>query len=91
MDTIFFSRRSFVRCVAHSLLSFDMQEVGCCGAKASCCAVEAVDESAVVHESVREYYGKVLQKTADLQTNACCTSASLPKALKEVTTQHLSD
>ena len=28
---------------------------------------------ATVQESVKEYYGKILQKTEDLKTNACCT------------------
>ena len=28
------------------------------------------------HSAVTDYYGKTLQKTEDLQTNACCTSAS---------------
>lgn len=29
-------------------------------------------------ESVQEYYGKILQKTSDLKTNACCTSSRPP-------------
>ena len=36
------------------------------------------------HESVQEYYGKVLTKSADLQTNACCTPADIPAALKPI-------
>jgi SAM-dependent methyltransferase len=35
-----------------------------------------------VHEDVREYYGKVLSNTADLQTSACCTSDAMPSWLK---------
>ena len=27
---------------------------------------------------VREYYGKVLQHSGDLQTNACCTDGAMP-------------
>jgi len=36
------------------------------------------------HESVQEYYGKVLQTSADLQTNACCTPGDMPDFLKAV-------
>lgn len=32
---------------------------------------------------VQEYYGKTLQKSEDLQTNACCTAAAPPKHIKE--------
>lgn len=34
------------------------------------------------HEAVQDYYGKVLQGSADLQTNACCTPAEMPAHLK---------
>jgi arsenite methyltransferase len=33
-------------------------------------------------EMVKEYYGKVLNGTSDLQTNACCTDTDLPDHLK---------
>lgn len=33
-------------------------------------------------DSVKEYYGKVLSKTSDLKTNACCTSEALPDRVK---------
>jgi len=36
------------------------------------------------HEVVQDYYGKVLQSSADLQTNACCTPAEMPEWLKGV-------
>lgn len=29
-------------------------------------------------ESVKEYYGKILQSSKDLQTNACCTTETIP-------------
>ena len=29
-------------------------------------------------ESVKNYYGKVLSKSEDLKTNACCTAATPP-------------
>lgn len=32
---------------------------------------------------VQEYYGKVLQKSEDLKTNACCTIVNYPKHIKE--------
>ncbi len=34
-------------------------------------------------ESVQEYYGKILQHSDDLQTNACCTDADMPTYLKK--------
>jgi SAM-dependent methyltransferase len=37
-----------------------------------------------MHDTVQEYYGKVLQNSDDLQTDACCTEADLPEYLKPV-------
>jgi SAM-dependent methyltransferase len=37
---------------------------------------------AKVHESVREYYGKVLSSSKDLKTSACCPTEALPSHLK---------
>jgi len=34
-------------------------------------------------DSVKEYYGKILQRTEDLKTNACCTMGAPPKHLKQ--------
>lgn len=36
-----------------------------------------------MHDDVKEYYGNTLQHTEDLKTNACCTSSSLPKHVKQ--------
>lgn len=36
-----------------------------------------------MHDDVKEYYGNVLQQSEDLKTNACCTSAGLPKHVKQ--------
>jgi arsenite methyltransferase len=36
------------------------------------------------HENVQDYYGKVLQSSDDLQTNACCTPAEMPQYVKDV-------
>jgi ubiquinone/menaquinone biosynthesis C-methylase UbiE len=36
-----------------------------------------------MHDDVKEYYGNVLQQSEDLKTNACCTSSSLPKHVKQ--------
>jgi len=36
------------------------------------------------HESVSEYYGKILSKSNDLKTNACTTSGKPPKYISEV-------
>ncbi|MDO8489501.1 MAG: methyltransferase domain-containing protein [Candidatus Omnitrophota bacterium] len=35
-------------------------------------------------ETVKAYYGKVLQSKKDLKTNACCSVDSLPQALKSI-------
>jgi arsenite methyltransferase len=35
-----------------------------------------------IHDIVQEYYGKSLQKTSDLQTNACCTLVAPPKYIQ---------
>lgn len=35
-----------------------------------------------IHESVKEYYGKQLQNSEDLKTNACCTLQEPPKYIK---------
>ena len=40
-----------------------------------------------MHDDVKNYYGKVLEKTEDLKTNACCTSADMPKHLKKALSQ----
>ncbi len=34
------------------------------------------------HDIVKDYYGKVLQTTADLKTSACCTADSLPAHIR---------
>jgi len=34
--------------------------------------------SNTTHEQTQEYYGKILAKTEDLKTNACCTAAAPP-------------
>jgi arsenite methyltransferase len=39
---------------------------------------------ASITESVREYYGKVLKTSADLQTSACCLTEAMPARLVEV-------
>ena len=35
-----------------------------------------------MRESVQDYYGKVLQSSADLKTSACCDVSSMPQWLK---------
>ena len=34
------------------------------------------------HEQVQDYYGRILQSSDDLQTNACCTDDEMPGWLK---------
>ena len=36
-----------------------------------------------IHDSVKEYYGKELETSDDLKTNACCTIQVYPKHIKE--------
>ncbi len=35
-----------------------------------------------IHQSVKDYYGKTLQSSADLKTDACCTVAATPEHLR---------
>ena len=35
-------------------------------------------------DSVQEYYGKILQHSDDLKTNACCTDSQIPISLRKV-------
>src|SRR5437762_2625555 len=44
-------------------------------------AMKTTDELTL--NAVREYYGRVLKSTADLQTSACCTIERLPPHLAE--------
>ncbi|MGR3758815.1 methyltransferase domain-containing protein [Roseobacteraceae bacterium NS-SX3] len=39
------------------------------------------------HENVQNYYGEVLQGSADLQTNACCTPEDMPDHVKAILSQ----
>jgi len=36
------------------------------------------------HELVKHYYGQVLQGTADLKTDTCCTASAMPAHVKAV-------
>ncbi len=35
-----------------------------------------------IHQSVKDYYGKTLQSSADLKTDACCTVETTPDHLR---------
>jgi hypothetical protein len=35
-----------------------------------------------VHETVRDYYGKVLKGSSDLKTDACCTPDAMPEHVR---------
>ena len=37
----------------------------------------------VVRDEVKEYYGKILAKTEDLKTNACCTAEAPPPHVRD--------
>jgi SAM-dependent methyltransferase len=41
----------------------------------------------LTHDQVKDYYGKVLQTSADLKTDACCTAEGLPDFLKPILSQ----
>lgn len=38
----------------------------------------------MIHDQVKEYYGEVLERSEDLQTNACSTDESMPNHLKPI-------
>lgn len=44
----------------------------CCPPNGSSNGNSHNDSSTGVHDSVRDYYSKVLQTSSDLKTNACC-------------------
>jgi arsenite methyltransferase len=51
----------------------------------SCCASTKPDDStSSTHSSVQEYYGKLLQKSDDLQTNACTSCSKPPQNILEI-------
>lgn len=41
-------------------------------------------QDVAMHDQVRDYYGKILQKNADLKTNACCSTDSHPEEHKQI-------
>jgi arsenite methyltransferase len=47
----------------------------------------AMDPVVQTQESVREYYGRVLNTSADLKTSACCLAESLPEHHREIMSQ----
>ena len=40
-----------------------------------------------MHDDVKDYYGKVLQHSDDLKTNACCTDSNMPRHIKDALSQ----
>jgi arsenite methyltransferase len=40
-----------------------------------------------MHDDVKDYYGRVLQHSDDLKTNACCTDTHMPKHVKKALSQ----
>ena len=38
----------------------------------------------IIHEDVQDYYGKKLQQTSDLKTDACCSKAVVPSFIKSI-------
>ncbi|WP_250657829.1 methyltransferase domain-containing protein [Alkalimarinus coralli] len=40
-----------------------------------------------MHDDVKDYYGKVLQHSDDLKTNACCTDNNMPRHVKNALSQ----
>lgn len=41
-------------------------------------------DNASIRDSIKEYYGKVLKSSADLQTSACCATEALPAHVAEI-------
>ncbi len=37
-----------------------------------------------IHQTVQEYYGKVLSGTKDLKTSACCTNSAPPAHIRAI-------
>ncbi|CAM9507085.1 unnamed protein product [Chrysoparadoxa australica] len=50
----------------------------------SCCGAAGSATAESTRESVKEYYGKILNKSDDLKTNACTTDSGLPDHIKGV-------
>jgi len=46
-----------------------------------CCSKDVEKET---KETVKEYYGKVLQSKQDLKTSACCSAEAFPEPLREI-------
>ena len=46
-----------------------------------------MNEEASIHESVRQYYGEVLQGSGDLQTSACCPVGAMPPHIAAIVSQ----
>jgi len=44
-------------------------------------------EVAVEYQQVKDYYGKTLKNTNDLQTDACCTDDNMPRYIKNALTE----
>jgi arsenite methyltransferase len=40
-----------------------------------------------VHADVQDYYGKQLQHSNDLKTDACCSKASVPSFIRNIVSQ----
>ncbi len=47
-------------------------------------ASQAMSPGTIDQSAIQEYYGRVLERSADLQTNACCTAGSMPPHLAEI-------
>jgi len=58
----------------------------CCGPKTeeTSCGPKAEKSKDETRADVKEYYGKVLSKSADLKTNACTTGAGMPPHVRAV-------
>ena len=47
-------------------------------------AVKMGNDASKVTDSVKEYYGEILQATEDLKTSACCTAVAPPKEIRAI-------
>jgi SAM-dependent methyltransferase len=41
-------------------------------------------ERRMIHETIQDYYGKILQSSRDLQTSACCSADAMPENLRAI-------
>lgn len=64
--------------------SSSSQMSSCCSPPQASSTVSLSQPETTTHSQVQDYYGKVLQGSEHLQTNACCTDEDIPDYLKPI-------